>query len=96
MGVKGIEEGYEVNVPDKCPDNLEDAMEMLGNVKYAAWGHSVFFMHKDQSSFTGGWAATYRNAARFSNPETKSETRMEACQKMHAFLLQLKKEGKKI
>ncbi len=90
------EEGYDVNVPNECPDNLEDAMEMLGNVKYVCYGHSVFFMHKDQSDFTGGWAATYRNPAILKNPETKSKTRMEACQKMHAFLLSLKQGGSKI
>jgi hypothetical protein len=96
MGAKAINEGYEINVPKKFPDNLEEAIEMLGNVKYAAWGHSVFFLHKDQSAFNKGWNATYRNTARFKNPETKSKTPLGACKKMHKFLLKLKKEGKKI
>jgi len=90
------EEGYEVNVPEECPDNLEEALEMLGKVKYCAYGFSVMFLHKDQGALTVGWHTTFRNTVKFKNPDTKSKTPLEACNKMHAFLLQLKKEGKKI
>ena len=96
MGIKAIEEGYEVNVPEECPDNLEEAVEMLGNVKYAAWGFCIFFLHKDQGKLTEGWSATFRNTARFTNPSIKTKTPLEACKEMHAFLLKLKKQGKTI
>lgn len=96
MGKYDEDGGYEVNLPTECPDNLSEAIEMLGNVKYVAWGFPVFFLHKDQGLLTTGWHATYRNTAKFKNPETESKSPLDACKKMHEFLLKLKKEGVKI
>lgn len=95
--ITSIEKGYKINVPEKCPDNLDDAMQMLGKVKYAAWGFPMVFLYKNQGSLTEGWHVSFRNAARIKKqPETKSKTPLGACKKMHKFLLKLQKEGKRI
>ena len=88
--------GYIVNVPDVCPDDLDEAMKMLGKVKYTAYGHQVFFVYQGYA-FDNGWRAMYRNAAKIEKqPETKSKTPLGACRKMHKFLCKLKKDGIRI
>lgn len=91
------DKGYAINVPDKCPDDLDKAMRMLGKVKYVAWGFPMVFLYKQQEKLTEGWSVAFRNAAKMEKqPETKSKTPLGACKKMHKFLLKLKKEGKRI
>lgn len=90
------EKGYAISVPDKCPEDLDKAMRMLGKVKYVAWGFPIVFLYKQQEKLTEGWHVSFRNTAKFTNPDTKSKTPLGACKKMHKFLLKLKKEGKRI
>lgn len=91
------EKGYKINVPEKCPNTLNEALKMLGNVKYVAWGFPMVFIYKDQSKLTEGWSVSFRNAARIEKqPDTKSKTPLGACKKMHKFLLKLKKNGVRI
>lgn len=84
--------GYIVKIPDTKPEGLENIMEELGKVQYSAWGFQVFFLYKDDF----GWSAMFRNAAKFTNPDIKTKTPLEACEKFYDFLLDLKHNNKRI
>lgn len=69
----------------KTPETLEECLELLKNVRYKAWGFPMVFLHYDYE-LNHQWHCTFRNPSNFNNPDTSSETPLEACQKMIEFL----------
>ncbi|WP_394749552.1 hypothetical protein [Spongiimicrobium salis] len=81
--------GFKEIIPEVYPDNIEDCLNILKNIKYKSFGFGMMYLYYRYDN--GCWSVIFRNARNFENEISEEKEALKSLHKAFDFLKNLHK-----